>query len=57
MPDLKTFGALTNDRSYRRGETVEDALEIILDETNLGYWDKAIVDEFVAMIREERDGS
>ena len=47
------FDALTNDRSYRRGEPVEDALEILLEETRAGYWDKAIVDEFVDMIREE----
>ena len=32
---------------------VEDALEILLEETSSGYWDAAIVDEFVAMIHEE----
>lgn len=51
------FDALTNDRAYRTGDTVEEALEIILDETKLGYWDRAIVDEFVAMIREEGLGN
>jgi len=50
---VDVFDALTNDRSYRRGEEIEDALEIIIEETRKGYWDPAIVDEFVAMIREE----
>ena len=49
---VDVFDALTNDRSYRHGEPVEDALEIILEETRKGYWDRTIVDEFVAMIRE-----
>jgi putative two-component system response regulator len=49
---VDVFDALTNDRSYRHGEPTEDAIIIILKETQLGYWDKAIVDEFVTMVRE-----
>ncbi|MFV2073461.1 MAG: HD domain-containing phosphohydrolase [Thermoanaerobaculales bacterium] len=51
---VDVFDAMTDDRSYRRGISAEDAIEIILEETRLGYWDKAIIDEFVAMIREEK---
>lgn len=50
---VDVFDALTNDRSYRHGEPTEDAVKIILKETQLGYWDKAIVEEFVAMVRED----
>ncbi|MFV2072544.1 MAG: HD-GYP domain-containing protein [Thermoanaerobaculales bacterium] len=50
---VDVFDALTNNRSYRRGEPVDTALEIILEETRSGSWDKAIVDEFVSMIHEE----
>ena len=46
------FDALTNDRSYRHGESTECAIKMILEETRKGFWDPAIVDEFVAMVRE-----
>ncbi len=53
---VDVFDALTNDRSYRKGEPVESALEVILEETRLGFWDREIVGEFVDMIRTEGAG-
>ena len=54
---VDVFDALTSDRSYGRGESTEDAIEIILEETRHGYWDPEIVEEFVALIREEGPGT
>jgi hypothetical protein len=33
--------------------SLDEAVDTIRRETELGYWDKVIVDEFLAMIREE----
>ncbi len=47
------FDAITNNRAYRNELPTEEVLEIIRDETRRGFWDEAIVEEFLAMIIED----
>jgi len=44
------FDALTNDRCYRDALPVVDAVEVMRSETGRGWWDQAIVDEFVDLV-------
>jgi len=49
---VDVFDALTHDRPYRRALETPKAIEIIEAETARGWWDRAIVDAFVPMVRE-----
>jgi len=50
------YDALTSDRSYRPALPVPEALDILRKETyERGWWDPAIVGEFLAMVREPSD--
>ena len=43
------FDALTTDRPYRRGVSVEEALAQIRKEVEMGWWDKAMFQTFAAL--------
>lgn len=46
------YDALTVDRCYRPAMTTEEAVSVIREETEKGFWDPAIVGEFLAMLEE-----
>lgn len=48
-----TWDAMTGDRVYREGMSVERALSILVTERDSGQWDPALLDAFVAMMRED----
>jgi HAMP domain-containing protein len=50
------WDAMTGDRVYRKGMTVEKALAILEEEQDSGQFDPAMIREFIAMIREEQAG-
>jgi putative two-component system response regulator len=47
------YDALTVDRCYRPAMSVEQAVAVVRDETESGFWDPGIVGEFLAMLEEE----
>jgi putative two-component system response regulator len=49
------YDALTVDRCYRPAMTVDEAVAVIKDETGKGFWDRAIVNEFLTMLDEGVD--
>jgi putative two-component system response regulator len=49
------YDALTVDRCYRPAMTVDEAVAVIKDETDRGFWDQAIVSEFLTMLDEGVD--
>ncbi len=49
-----TWDAMTGDRIYRRGMSVEKALGILEAERDSGQWDPKLLDHFIDMIRDER---
>lgn len=50
-----TWDAMTGDRVYRKGMTVETALSILEQEAGSGQWDPALMAEFIRMIRSEQE--
>jgi putative two-component system response regulator len=48
---VDVFDALTNDRPYRKALPVEEALALQREETARGWWDHAVFEAFVTMIR------
>lgn len=48
-----TWDAMTGDRVYREGVSVEKALEIFETERFWGQWDPNLLGEFIGMIRAE----
>ncbi|MEE4272759.1 MAG: HD domain-containing phosphohydrolase [Thermoanaerobaculales bacterium] len=54
---VDVYDALTVDRCYRSAMTVDEAVAVVRDETDKGYWDPAIVGEFLAMLDEGVDVS
>lgn len=50
---VDVFDALTNERPYRQPETPQAAMAIIRSETERGWWDVRIVDEFARLLEEE----
>ncbi len=44
------YDALTTTRSYRKGLPQATALEIMSDEAKKGWWDKALLSEFIKML-------
>jgi putative two-component system response regulator len=47
------YDALTVDRCYREAMSVEQAVDVVSSETAKGFWDPAIVREFLAMLDQE----
>ncbi len=52
---VDVFDALTVDRCYRAAMTTEQAIEVLRQETDQGFWDRTIVDEFLDMLANEGD--
>jgi putative two-component system response regulator len=50
------FDALTTDRPYRRAQPIEQALDELLAEARRGWRDRHLVDEFIAVIEQQRPG-
>jgi putative two-component system response regulator len=50
---VDVYDALRYDRCYRKALSNEEAISILQKETNLGYWDKVIIHEFLEMIAEK----
>jgi len=50
-----TWDAMTGDRVYRKGMTVETAVSILEQEVDSGQWDPALMAEFIGMIRSEQE--
>ncbi len=50
-----TWDAMTGDRVYRKAMTVEKALSILDRERGSGQWDTALLDSFIAMIRDQEE--
>lgn len=48
-----TWDAMTGDRVYRKGMSVEMALELLEKERNSGQWDPAVVDAFLSLMGQE----
>jgi putative two-component system response regulator len=44
------YDALTTDRPYRGALSKDEALTILYDETQRGWWDKVLVDEFSSLL-------
>jgi putative two-component system response regulator len=51
MTIVDIYDALTTTRSYRKRLPPEVALEIMWDETKKGWWDRRVLTEFEAMLR------
>ena len=49
---VDVFDAMTTDRPYRRARPIWTALECLHDDAAQGRRDRAVVDEFAAMIQE-----
>jgi putative two-component system response regulator len=49
---VDVFDALSNKRPYRDALPADEVIEIIREETARGFWDEAIVDEFLVMVAE-----
>jgi HD-GYP domain-containing protein (c-di-GMP phosphodiesterase class II) len=52
-----TWDAMTGDRVYRKGMAPERALAILEAEVDDGQWDPGLMRVFIAMVREELEGS
>ncbi len=52
---VDVYDALTVDRCYRAAMTVDEAVTVVKEETAKGFWDKAIVSEFLTMLDEGAD--
>lgn len=49
---VDVFDALTVDRCYRDAMSVDEAIAVVKEETEKGYWDREIVGEFLTMLEE-----
>lgn len=54
MTIVDIYDALTTTRSYRKRLPQDVALEILWEEANKGWWDKEILAEFTALLRESK---
>ena len=50
-----TWDAMTGDRVYRKGMTVEKSLSILDEEKDFGQWDPSLIREFIALIEDEEN--
>ena len=48
------WDAMTGDRVYRKGMSVEKAISILIDEKMSGQWDPELLQAFIDMIQEEQ---
>lgn len=48
---VDVFDALTTDRPYRPALSLEEALQVLLKETQAGWWDKRLLDEFIGLLQ------
>jgi len=48
-----TWDAMTGDRVYRKGMTVEKSVSILEEEKDSGQWDPTLIREFIALIKDE----
>ena len=48
-----TWDAMTGDRVYRKGMSVQQALHTMRDEKHEGQWDPELLEHFIEMIKEE----
>jgi putative two-component system response regulator len=53
---VDVFDALTRDRPYRTAVSSQEAIAILREETDRGWWNADIVEEFSAMVDGETDG-
>ncbi|MBU0482600.1 MAG: HD domain-containing protein [Proteobacteria bacterium] len=51
-----SWDAITGDRVYRKGAGFKKALSLFEKERDSGQWDPELVDEFVRMMQEEKEG-
>jgi putative two-component system response regulator len=51
MTIVDIYDSLTTDRSYRRALSPEDALRVLREETERGWWDAKLLDVFELQIR------
>jgi putative two-component system response regulator len=49
------YDALRYDRCYRKALSKEESLDIMRGETKKGYWDSAVMSEFLEMIEQDQD--
>jgi len=49
-----TWDAMTGDRIYRKGMSVETALATLEQEREMGQWDPRLLEEFITMVRAEQ---
>lgn len=47
---VDVFDALTNDRPYRKALGAEEAVSVIREETEKGWWDRRVVEVFAGMV-------
>lgn len=48
-----TWDAMTGDRVYRKGMSVEKSVSILEEEKDLGQWDPNLIREFIGLIKDE----
>ncbi|HSN56610.1 MAG TPA: HD domain-containing phosphohydrolase [Candidatus Sulfomarinibacteraceae bacterium] len=53
---VDVFDALTVDRCYRSAMPMSEAVEVVRDETARGFWDTAVVGEFLALLDGDGEG-
>lgn len=54
MTIVDIYDSLTTDRSYRRALSPDDAIRVLRDETERGWWDAALLDVFEALLQGDR---
>jgi len=50
-----TWDAMTGDRVYRKGMTVEKSVSILEEEKDSGQWDPTLIREFINLIKDEEE--
>lgn len=48
---IDAYDALTSARPYKAAFSIEESIQILRDETEKGYWDKDVVEKFIAFIQ------
>ena len=50
-----TWDAMTGDRVYRKGMTVQESISILEEEKDFGQWDPSLIREFINLIKDEEN--
>ncbi len=50
-----TWDAMTGDRVYRKGMTVEKSVNVLDEEKDWGQWDPVLIREFIELIKDEEN--